>query len=364
MSSDKTAMTQLNPRDSDRTLAVTASTPTSLAGGSTTGGGGASNGAMPRPTIPDVELQAEIGRGGMGVVYRGRQTYLDRNVAVKLLLIDRAGGDDDYLKRFQREAKILAGLSHPHIVACYSAGMAEGNPYLVMEFIDGPDLRGWIGKHGRLTQEQALTVTRDLAKALEHANGLGIIHRDVKPENVLLAKRENATADDPFPFQAKLVDLGLARPQRTNGEMNLTQQGAVMGTPATMAPEQFDDPDNIDFRADIYGLGCVLFHALTGHPAFTGKSLAQIVSAKVSGDVPSLTNEIRDLRRGVSDLATDLLARDKAKRPQSYAEIVRRCDDLLAGRAAQSGSNRMPLIIGAVVAVAVIIAIVVVGGGG
>lgn len=344
MSSGNTEKTRLNSRDSDRTVAMS---PDSA--------------ALPigRPTIPEVELENEIGRGGMGVVYRGRQPYLDRRVAVKLLLVEKGGGDSEYVKRFQREAKILAGLAHPHIVGCYSAGVtADGNPYLVMEFIDGPNLKDWVAKHGRLTPAQALAAVRDLARALEHANGQGIIHRDVKPENVLLAKREQASADDPFPFQVKLVDLGLARPQR-GMDMSLTQQGAVMGTPATMAPEQFDDPDHVDFRADIYGLGCVLFHALSGHPAYSGKSLAQIVSAKVSGVIPDLAQELKDLDRGVNDFAADLLARDKTKRPQSYADIVARCDALIAGRPLPGRSGNNGLIIGAAIAALVVVGIAV-----
>ncbi len=350
MNSGDTERTKLNSRDSDRTVAMS---PDSA--------------ALPigKPTIPEVELENEIGRGGMGVVYKGRQPYLDRLVAVKLLLVEKGGGDSEYVKRFQREAKILAGLSHPHIVGCYSAGVTgDGNPYLVMEFIDGPNLKDWVAKQGRLTPNQALAAVRDLARALEHANGQGIIHRDVKPENVLLAKREQAGADDPFPFQVKLVDLGLARPQR-GMDMSLTQQGAVMGTPATMAPEQFDDPDNVDFRADIYGLGCVLFHALSGHPAYSGKSLAQIVSAKVSGVVPNLAQEMKDLDRGVNEFAADLLARDKTKRPQSYADIVARCEALIAGTSlpgtATGGGVKIGIGIGALV-VLVIFAFVIMRG--
>jgi predicted Ser/Thr protein kinase len=311
-----TQKTRLNPVDQDLTLR--------------TADGGA---AIPsaRPTIPDVELGEEIGRGGMGVVYRGRQSYIDRRVAVKLLLVDKAGGDE-FLKRFQREAKILAGLAHPHIVACYQAGITpEGNPFLVMEYIEGPNLRDWLNQHGKLSERQTLAVVRDLAHALEHASGQGIIHRDVKPENVLLQKRDQATPGDPFAYQVKLVDLGLARPVSTGGSTSLTMQGVVMGTPATMAPEQFEDPDHVDFKADIYGLGCVMFHALTGSPAFTSPTLAQIVTAKISGEIPDPSAATSGLSRPVVELARSLLARDKASRPESYRALIARCDELLSG---------------------------------
>ncbi len=310
--------------------------------------------ATPKPTIPDVDIEAEIGRGGMGVVFRGRQPYIDRQVAVKLLLLDNGNGGTEYVRRFQREAKILAALSHPHIVACYSAGITgEGQPYLIMEFIDGPTLRDWIEAHGPLDQQHALQVVHDLAQALGHANGLGIIHRDVKPENVLLTRREQVAADDPFPFIAKLVDLGLARPAKQHADMSLTLAGVVMGTPATMAPEQFDDPDNVDFRTDIYGLGCVLFHALTGKSAFGGKTLAQIVTHKVSGDIPKASTHGTKLSRGVNELIARMLARDRESRPDSYRTLVAEIDDLLAGReSGQGGGLKVPLLIGLGVIVA------------
>lgn len=307
-----------------------------------------------RPTIPEVELDQEIGRGGMGVVYSGRQTYLDRRVAVKLLLVNREAADDDYVRRFQREAKILAGLSHPHIVGCYSAGVtAERQPYLVMEFIDGPNLKNWVAEHGPLSERDALRVVRELAQALGHAHANGIIHRDVKPENVLLAKREGDSSL--FPYQAKLVDLGLARPQGTGSDMNLTGTGQIMGTPTTMAPEQFDDPEGVDFRADIYGLGCVLYHALTGGPAFKGNSLAQIVTAKVSGAAPNPTAEITGLSPAIGTLVSDMLAKDREQRPQSYEVLIARCHPLLNGTAASSGGSRLPWLVIAGVGVAAIV---------
>ena len=341
MTSERTALTRINSA-SQKTV-----------GHEPAGASGMSDGL--RPTIPEVELDKEIGRGGMGVVYSGRQTYLDRRVAVKLLLVNRETADDDYVRRFQREAKILAGLSHPHIVGCYSAGVtAERQPYLVMEFIDGPNLKNWVAEHGPLAERDALRVVRELAQALGHAHANGIIHRDVKPENVLLAKREGDSSL--FPYQAKLVDLGLARPQGTGSDMNLTGPGQIMGTPSTMAPEQFDDPEGVDFRTDIYGLGCVLYHALTARPAFNGKSLAQIVTAKVSGAAPNPTEEIAGLSPAIGTLVADMLAKDRELRPQSYEQLIARCHPLLKGEngAATSSSSRLPWVVIAGVGVAAV----------
>ena len=311
----------------------------------------------PVSPIPDVTLERELGRGGMGVVYRGRQTYLDRVVAVKLLLVSGAEGRE-FVQRFQREAKILASLAHPHIVGCYQAGVTAANsPYLVMEFIDGPTLKDWILQHGRMPAAAALGVIRDLARALDHAHESGVIHRDVKPENVLLARKANPAPDDEFPFTTKLVDLGLARPSASTGDMNLTRQGVVLGTPATMAPEQFDDPDHVDYRADIYGLGCVLFHALTGRPAFTGTTLAAIVSAKISGEIPDATQLKADVPLAVNALVGTLLAKDRDQRPQSYAAVVEHCERLISGDPRQLGRQG-----GRAAWIGVALAVIVLGG--
>jgi serine/threonine-protein kinase len=340
MTSERTALTRIDPA-SQKTVGHQPASDFAASPG-------------PRPTIPEVELDKEIGRGGMGVVFSGRQTYLDRRVAVKLLLVNREAADDDYVRRFQREAKILAGLSHPHIVSCYSAGLtAERQPYLVMEFIDGPNLKNWVAEHGPLAERDALRVVRELAQALGHAHANGIIHRDVKPENVLLAKREGDSSL--FPYQAKLVDLGLARPQGTGSDMNLTGTGQIMGTPSTMAPEQFDDPEGVDFRADIYGLGCVLYHALTARPAFSGKSIAQIVTAKISGAAPNPTAEIEGLSSAIGTLVADMLAKDREQRPQSYELLMARCHPLLNGANGANGAaggNRLPWVVIAGVGVA------------
>jgi tRNA A-37 threonylcarbamoyl transferase component Bud32 len=224
------------------------------------------------PKIPGITLHFELARGGMGVVYSGRQDFLDRRVAVKLLAVELGG--ESFVQRFQREAKILAGIKHPNIVSCHLAGQTDGGQsYLVMEFIDGPSLKKWIADHGPLPVPAALRLTRAVAQALAHAHSLGIIHRDVKAENILLETVTSTALDIAFPYTPKVVDLGLARASEGNASMGLTSPGSVMGTPATMSPEQFDDPDAVDFRTDIYGLGCVLFEMLVGKPAYDAKKL-------------------------------------------------------------------------------------------
>ncbi|MBI1292633.1 protein kinase [bacterium] len=294
--------------------------------------------------LPDLVIEGELGRGGMGVVYKGYQPMLDRTVAVKLLNVDLS--NHAVLDRFRREARILANLSHPHIVACYSAGTNdEGKMFLVMEFIDGPPLNEYIGRNGPLRPSAALGVVVQVAQALEYANQQGIIHRDIKSENILLKATSQSTTqlDALFPFQPKVVDLGLARIQAdvTSQPTQLTQAGTVMGTPTSMAPEMFNDPDNVDFRADIYGLGCVLFHMLTGKRPYEGRTLSQIVHAKFNEPAPSPQVVAPEIPADVAELTQRLMARERENRPASYAEVIAECRRLLEGRPSAVGMPKV-----------------------
>jgi serine/threonine protein kinase len=181
------------------------------------------------PKIPGITLHYEIARGGMGVVYSGRQDFLDRRVAVKFLSMDLGG--EAFAQRFQREAKILAGISHPNIVGCHMADTTpEGQSYLVMEFCDGPSLKAWITENGPVEPIAAIRMIRASAMALAHAHQSDIIHRDVKPENILLESVTSTALDIRFPFTPKIVDLGLARMTHEQVGMGLTSPGSVMAT--------------------------------------------------------------------------------------------------------------------------------------
>lgn len=291
------------------------------------------------PKIPGITLQYEIARGGMGVVYSGRQDFLDRRVAVKLLSVELGG--EQFAQRFQREAKILAGIKHPNIVACHMAGTTDdGQSYLVMEFIDGPSLKKWIGDHGAISVSASLRLTRATGQALGHAFALGIIHRDVKPENILLETVTSTALDVAFPFTPKVVDLGLARASSGNAALGLTSPGSVMGTPATMSPEQYDDPDSVDYRTDIYGLGCVLYEMLVGKPAFRSRKLTEIIAQKRAPTAPDPCAENAAIPPAVGALVQSMLATNREDRPASYKELDERLAELLDALGNKSRVNK------------------------
>ena len=226
--------------------------------------------APPEPSdlagrFPDLEIVRLLGRGGMGAVYEARQTRLDRPVALKILPAD-LGRDPAFAGRFRREARTLAKLSHGNVVGVYDFGTTaagadgEGLFFLVMELVDGPDLRGALRSEAPPTPAEALALVRQICAGLDYAHSRGVIHRDVKPENVLLGRDGTA----------KLADFGLAKlagdPDSVpdTAPTALTRAGQIMGTPRYMAPEQLSGGDAIDCRADVYAVGVLLYELLTG----------------------------------------------------------------------------------------------------
>jgi predicted Ser/Thr protein kinase len=205
----------------------------------------------PGTVFQGLEIQAVIGQGGMGVVYRARQTSLDRLVAVKVMS-DRLAGDSDFVRRFEKEARAMAALSHPNIVAVYSYGIDAGRCFIVMEHVDGVNLRQVI-RDRKLMPEEALRIVPQLCDALDYAHTEGVVHRDIKPENILLDKKG----------RVKITDFGLAK-MAAPGAKDKTMTGLVMGTPHYMAPEQVETPKDVDHRADIYSMGVVFYELLTG----------------------------------------------------------------------------------------------------
>ena len=260
----------------------------------------------PPPQIPGYQILGELGRGGMGVVYKARQVVLDRVVALKVLRAD--AGDGPALQRMHREAVVTAKLSHPAIVAVHDAGNVGGAAYFAMEYVPGADLHRLVARDGPLCPEDVLDYLRQAADALRHAHGHGLVHRDIKPSNLMVVPAASG------PGQLKLLDLGLARQTALGqaGSDGLTLAGSFMGTPDYVAPEQASDARAADPRSDLYGLGCTMFHAVTGQPPYSGVSpLAKMVQHH-SAEVPLASK----LREGLPDKLVAVLRRLMAKKPE------------------------------------------------
>jgi serine/threonine-protein kinase len=240
-------------------------------------------------------LDALIGRGGMGVVYRGVDLRLDRPVAIKLIAAERAT-DPVVRRRFEREARLMAALDHPNVLPVYAAGEQDGSLFLVMRYVEGIDLAALLRAEGRLSPARAARITDQLAQALDAAHAAGLVHRDVKPANVLLA------GDHVY-----LSDFGLGRAVR--GATRLTDTGEWLGTVDFCSPEQLRG-EATDARSDVYALGCVLHTALTGEPPFH-RATAEATMLAHLNDPPPAASAILDVPR-TFDAA---LERALAKRP-------------------------------------------------
>ena len=220
-------------------------------------------------------IQRELGRGGMAVVYLAQDVKHDRQVAVKMMLpkLTAALG----ARRFLREIQIAARLNHPHIVALYDSGEADGFLYYVMPYVEGESLRARLRRESQLPIEDALEITRELAEALDYAHETGVVHRDIKPENILLSRGH-----------ALVADFGIAKAVSSAAGSALTSTGISVGTPLYMSPEQAAVDPNIDGRADTYSLGCVFFEMVTGRPPFSGQTAREVLVKHAIEPVPSL----------------------------------------------------------------------------
>lgn len=239
--------------------------------------------------FPRWEVLGLIGQGGMGAVYKVRQPSLDRTVAMKILSPE-LGCDPAFAERFAREARTLAKLNHPNIVTVFEHGEKDGFFYLLMEFVDGVNLRQAM-RAGRFTPEQALAIVPDICDALQAAHAQGIWHRDIKPENILLDHEG----------KVKIADFGIARivgdPQH---DFTLTRTGNVLGSISYMAPEQHEKPHEVDHRADIYSLGVVIYEMLTGElplGRFPAPSQRADVNSHIDGIVLKTLEKERELRQ-------------------------------------------------------------------
>src|SRR4051812_13175401 len=267
-------------------------------------------------------LDAQIGAGGMSTVYRAFDTTLERVVAVKLMHREIAS-DSDQLERFRREARAVAQFSHPHIVGVIDAGEDDGRPYIVFEYVEGETLKDRIRRAGRLPVDESLAYAIEITRALGAAHRHGIVHRDIKPQNVLVDEEG----------QAKVTDFGIARTLEDDG---LTADGRVLGTTDYVSPEQALG-HAVDGRSDVYSLGVVLFEMLTGSVPFHGENQVAVAMKHVREELP----DVQALRPGISaglarivDRATD---KNLARRYPDAAAMVRDLEDALAIEASRAG---------------------------
>ena len=253
-------------------------------------------------------IEERIARGGMATVYRAVDTRLDRPVALKVMHPSLAE-DDAFVARFQREAKAAASLSHPHVVAVHDQGSVDGLPFLVMEFVPGRTLRDVLTEHGRLSPAQALAICEPILDALGAAHAAGFVHRDVKPENILISNDG----------RVKVTDFGLARAMTAA----TATQGVLIGTVAYLSPEHVER-GQADARSDVYGVGICLYEMLTGAVPFGGESPLNVAYQHVHTDVPRPATLLDDLDPDVDDLVETATRRDPALRYADCREFADR----------------------------------------
>ncbi len=259
------------------------------------------------PEVPGYRVEALLGRGSTGMVYRAVQLAVERDVALKVLHPELAR-NPRIVRRLQREARTMAKLGHPHVVSAIDMGQSSGRWWYAMELIDGPSLADRLRQDGRLSEREALRLFIPLAEALEHLWHHGVVHRDIKPANVLIDRTRGA----------QLADLGLAFHEDDPG---LTRQGGTLGTPHYISPEQARDPHAVDVRSDLWSFGATLFHALCGQPPFHGESLAEVLSSVLHARIPDPQSLEPNLSNGLALVVRKCLVRDAARRYQTPREL-------------------------------------------
>ncbi len=264
----------------------------------------------PAQQIPGFQIISKIGQGAMAVVFKAKQLSLDRIVAIKVLP-KRLSENPEFVERFYREGRAAARLNHPHIVQAYDVGESGGYHYFVMEYIDGQTVYDLIQDGKRLDEAHAIRLVLQTAKALEHAHAQGLVHRDVKPKNLMLTKNGDI----------KLADMGLAR--EISDYVTATQEaGRAYGTPYYISPEQIRGEINIDARADIYGLGATFYHMVTGRVPFDGPSPSAVMHKHLKEPLTPPDHINHALSSGVGEIIEVMMAKDPNDRYASMTEVI------------------------------------------
>jgi len=259
--------------------------------------------------LGDFELKKRLGKGGMGEVFLARQISLDRLVALKTLSKELAR-KGDFVARFEREAKSMARIDHPNVVKIYAVDSFKGIHFAAIEYIDGQSIQKWLDHLGRFSVADAVYVAIVSAEALKHAHSQNMVHRDIKPDNILVTQKGIV----------KVADFGLAKAM--DEEVSMTQSGTGLGTPLYMAPEQARNAKHVDERVDIYALGATLYHLLTGRLPFQGSTALELILAKEKGTYPTA----RSIRPEVPERLDLIIDKMMAKDPNHR---YRTCDEVL-----------------------------------
>ena len=268
-------------------------------------------------------LEARIGAGGMSTVYRATDETLQRQVAIKLMNRE-VSSDSDQLERFRREARAVAQFSHPHIVGVIDAGEDEGRPYIVFEYVEGETLKERIRRQGRLAIPEAVAYAIEIARALGAAHARHIVHRDVKPQNVLIDEEGSA----------KVTDFGIAR---TLDEEGLTADGRVLGTTDYVSPEQaLGQP--VTGQSDLYSLGIVLYEMLTGEVPYRGENQVAVAMKHVREELPDVQLKRPEVSAALASVVDHATAKHQEDRYADDAELIADLEDVLAIETARSGS--------------------------
>ena len=270
-----------------------------------------SGAAPPQKKLGKYEIQKKIGAGGMGAVYLALDPLLKRSCALKVLPHEKAK-NPTLLKRFKAEAAAAAALRHENIVTVFEAGEADGYSYIALEYVEGTDVARLVDQRGPMPLKRSIEIIRQVAKALEHAHQQGIVHRDIKPGNILL-RRDGVV---------KLADLGLARVLDENTDTSITRAGTTVGTVDYMSPEQARDSKAADVRSDIYSLGCTWFFMLTGQPPFSEGSLTNKLRAHAENSLPDPRSENPAVSEAVFGVMRRMTEKKPAKRYQTPAELL------------------------------------------
>lgn len=281
--------------------------------------------AVDRVAFGQYRLLEELGKGGMGCVYKALHTIMDRVVAIKVIAPELVQ-NPVAVEWFRREVRACTQLTHPNIVMAYDANECDGFHFLVMEYVHGVTLDALVKQHGPLPIDHACALMRQAALGLQHAHEKGMVHRDIKPGNLLIPKSEN---DQPADVLVKIVDFGLARLQgKARGDtIALRAEADVLGTPDYISPEQSRDIHAADIRSDLYSLGCTFYFALAGRAPFAGETAMEKLVKHLMDEAEPLENVRPNVPPGVAGIVRKLMAKDPAERPQTPAELVRLLDD-------------------------------------